>query len=292
MKKSILFISSLLVFGSAFCQMQPAIHLENIKPGKNCFEDYYNAFATRGANMVTDGEQNIVIAMRQGDSCFCVEGKVTVKDGNILPQVLVKKVDGSYESARRTLDSRTNTKDHSLGNPFSIYNGMSQTFSTAHYAVVNLFFVDYLKANPVAAASAPNPDAIENTTTPASVAAVVSATQKGIIANATNGLVFKNGSAIIATSSYERLNLLAIMLVANPNYKVAVNGYTDNTGNAEGNLALSQKRADAVKAYLISKGINANNLTATGFGIANPIDDNNTAAGRVKNRRVEFIVTP
>jgi len=65
-------------------------------------------------------------------------------------------------------------------------------------------------------------------------------------------------------------------------------GHTDNTGKVETNKALSQKRADAVKAYLVSKNIAESRLTATGMGQDEPIADNKTAAGRAKNRRVEL----
>ncbi len=290
MKKNVLLISFLLIFASAYSQTQPAIDMENIKPGKNCFEDYYNAFATRGANMVPDGEQNIVISMRQNDSCICVEGKVTVKDGNIIPQVLVKKADGSYDPARRTLDSRTNTDDHSLGNPFSISNGMSQTFSTSDYAVVNMFFIDYLKAPVQDVVQAPSPNQIVNTpkATPVPAKAVK---EKDVLKQVSDGLKFKSGQATIASSSYQFLDLLVSMLKEKSAYHLALNGYTDNTGNAENNLKLSDDRANAVKAYLVKQGIDASNITAKGFGIENPIADNATAAGRAKNRRVDFILT-
>jgi outer membrane protein OmpA-like peptidoglycan-associated protein len=292
MKKSLLFIASLLVFGSSYSQMQPAIQLENLKPAKNCFENYYNAFALRGANPVPDGEQNVVLSLRQNDSCTCVEGKVTVKNGLIVPNVLVKKVDGSYEPARRTLDSRTNSQDHSLGNPFSISNGMSQTFSTADYAVVNMFFIDYLKAKPVAVAVAPNPDDIDNKPAPPPAKeSTLSEKEKAIIKKAYDGLKFQSGSAKITPASYQYLDLLASMLTGKSSYQLALNGYTDNVGNAESNLKLSDARANAVKDYLVKKGCNAAFITAKGFGVENPIADNATAAGRAKNRRVDFIVT-
>lgn len=294
MKKLILFIASVLAFGNTYSQMQPAMQLENLKPAKNCFENYYNAFANRGANAVPDGEQNVVISLRQNDSCTCVEGKVTVKNGLIVPQVMVKKVDGSYELARRTLDSRTNTQDHSLGNPFSIINGMSQTFSTADYAVVNLFFIDYLKAKQQAMVQAPNPDDINNQpvkTVAASKPAALTEKEKEIIKKAYDGLLFKTGSAKIEASSYQYLDLLVSMFKEKTTYMLALNGYTDNVGNDESNLKLSIARANAVKTYLVSKGVNAGNITAQGFGEANPIADNATAAGRAKNRRVDFLVT-
>lgn len=76
----------------------------------------------------------------------------------------------------------------------------------------------------------------------------------------------------------------------NPSYNLEINGHSDNTGIASKNLTLSQKRADAVKAYLTKGGVEADKLTAKGFGQTVPVADNATAAGRAKNRRVEFKV--
>ena len=67
-------------------------------------------------------------------------------------------------------------------------------------------------------------------------------------------------------------------------------GYTDNTGSEKYNQKLSQKRADAVRDYLVAKGIAASRLTAVGYGEANPIMDNKTATGRAFNRRIVFKV--
>ena len=75
----------------------------------------------------------------------------------------------------------------------------------------------------------------------------------------------------------------------NPKMKLEIRGYTDSIGKAASNLNLSQKRADAVKAYLVKKGIAFDRLKAIGYGEANPIASNKTKAGRTKNRRIEFI---
>lgn len=73
---------------------------------------------------------------------------------------------------------------------------------------------------------------------------------------------------------------------------VSVNGYTDAIGSAEYNLRLSQRRAEAVKAFLEKLGVGGSRLTAKGFGKADPVASNDTAEGRAQNRRVELIVNP
>jgi outer membrane protein OmpA-like peptidoglycan-associated protein len=76
-----------------------------------------------------------------------------------------------------------------------------------------------------------------------------------------------------------------------PEANVSIDGHTDNVGVSVANLELSQKRADAVKAYLVNKGISAMRLTATGYGDSQPIADNKTKDGKAKNRRVDFKLT-
>jgi outer membrane protein OmpA-like peptidoglycan-associated protein len=92
----------------------------------------------------------------------------------------------------------------------------------------------------------------------------------------------------IATKSNKSLDQIASMLTADPNLKVTVASYTDNVGSDGDNKTLSQSRADAVKAYLVSKGVKDTQITATGYGEEQPIADNGTAAGRAKNNRVEI----
>jgi outer membrane protein len=86
----------------------------------------------------------------------------------------------------------------------------------------------------------------------------------------------------------QTLDEVAAALLTQPELQVAVQGYTDSIGSAAYNLNLSQRRADAVKAYLIDKGVSAAVLTATGYGKASPIAPNDSAEGRAQNRRVAF----
>ncbi|MDO6422161.1 OmpA family protein [Saccharophagus degradans] len=98
---------------------------------------------------------------------------------------------------------------------------------------------------------------------------------------------FDNNSAVVKESYYAEVKRVADFMNQYANTQVSVEGYTDDRGSAAYNKQLSQKRADAVKATLVSQfNIDAARVTATGFGEINPIDTNDTAAGRAANRRV------
>jgi len=102
---------------------------------------------------------------------------------------------------------------------------------------------------------------------------------------------FASGSTDFTKAASSELNKLAGILKEHSEIrKVSIEGHTDNTGKADKNLVLSQKRVDAVKAYLIKKGVDASRLTVQAFGDTKPTADNSTAAGRAENRRVEFKV--
>jgi len=79
------------------------------------------------------------------------------------------------------------------------------------------------------------------------------------------------------------------LLQQNADLKLRVEGHTDSQGNGAANQALSEKRAQAVVAWLTGKGISASRLTAKGFGATKPVADNSTDDGRAKNRRVELV---
>ena len=89
----------------------------------------------------------------------------------------------------------------------------------------------------------------------------------------------------------QTLDQVASALHAQPELLVEIQGHTDSIGSDSYNLNLSRKRAEAVKAYLVSKGLAHSSLTAQGYGKTKPIASNATAEGRAQNRRVEFVVT-
>jgi outer membrane protein OmpA-like peptidoglycan-associated protein len=99
---------------------------------------------------------------------------------------------------------------------------------------------------------------------------------------------FKFNSMDLTSNSKKLLNKAADTIKEHTQFTYNINGYTDDRGRAEYNLKLSGQRADKVKEYLISQGVDAGILTSKGFGEANPIASNDTKAGRKQNRRVVF----
>lgn len=105
---------------------------------------------------------------------------------------------------------------------------------------------------------------------------------------AAKSIYFETGSFKLLKKSFKPLDEVVTVMNENPTVLMDVEGHTDNTGDAAKNQILSENRAAAVKAYLVSKGIDPARLTATGYGADRPVVDNKTAANRAKNRRVEL----
>lgn len=106
----------------------------------------------------------------------------------------------------------------------------------------------------------------------------------------TNNIHFETGSAEIIPRSFAEIKRIADVMNANPDMSFGIEGHTDNVGTDSSNLELSKARAASVMAALIEMGIDGSRLTATGFGEAIPMEDNDTPEGRAMNRRVEFVV--
>ncbi len=103
-----------------------------------------------------------------------------------------------------------------------------------------------------------------------------------------DNVLFETAKADIKPESYPNLDNLAEYLLIKKSMVIEIGGHTDNVGNADYNLNLSQKRSESVRNYLIKKGVNPNNLIAKGYGMTQPVSDNSSEAGRKLNRRTEI----
>jgi len=115
-------------------------------------------------------------------------------------------------------------------------------------------------------------------------------TPRGLVVDM-DDVLFDQDKAELRPEAREDLAKLSGIVLNYPSLHLAIEGHTDNTGTAQVNQSLSEQRANAVRNYLISQGLNSASLSAGGLGMNNPIDDNGTAEGRQKNRRVEIIVS-
>ena len=109
---------------------------------------------------------------------------------------------------------------------------------------------------------------------------------KKSVASAAKNLFFVTGKATIQTRSYPALNKLASILRKDSTLSLDIEGHTDNVGNDDKNLRLSQARAAAAKRYLVDIGIDADRITTIGYGETQPVATNTTTEGRAKNRRI------
>lgn len=106
-----------------------------------------------------------------------------------------------------------------------------------------------------------------------------------------NNIFFEFGKYELLVDSYSELNRIVDFMKSNPKVEILINGHTDNIGDKNSNKILSQNRADAVKKYLIDKGIVAERLKSKGWGDSKPIADNQNEDNRQKNRRVEIVLS-
>lgn len=112
------------------------------------------------------------------------------------------------------------------------------------------------------------------------------------LAYAARAVQFETGSAQLKESSYLILSEIVGIMREYRDYKLAIGGHTDNAGSDANNLALSERRAEACRNFIVKAGISEARISSTGFGETQPIADNSTAAGRKENRRVAFVLSP
>ena len=115
-------------------------------------------------------------------------------------------------------------------------------------------------------------------------------TARGLIVNISD-VLFDTGKYTLKPGAREKLAKVAGIVLNYPDLRLQIEGHTDNVGGDGYNQGLSERRAEAVRAYLTGQGVSAANLTAIGYGKADPVASNATAAGRQQNRRVEMIVS-
>lgn len=103
-------------------------------------------------------------------------------------------------------------------------------------------------------------------------------------------VLFDTGRAELKAGAFDTLDRLANFLRDNPERKLKIEGHTDSVGSDEYNLGLSHRRADAVRAALVSRGVDGGRITTEGLGKARPVASNDSAEGRQRNRRVEIVI--
>jgi OOP family OmpA-OmpF porin len=118
---------------------------------------------------------------------------------------------------------------------------------------------------------------------------IITEEDRRIVNEAIRNLEFDFAKSSIRPRSYPSLNRVAQLLVKK-NISLKLAGHTDNIGSESANMKLSKDRAESVKNYLVSQGANPSRIEAVGYGETQPIATNKTAAGRQKNRRVEFTI--
>jgi outer membrane protein OmpA-like peptidoglycan-associated protein len=171
-----------------------------------------------------------------------------------------------------------------------IYRAIYNTFGTLqskYYSSDLPSYLDYSKAfdkSILMSVVANNPDLLQGKI---NLTDYTNTKMTNKIGNKSYHIEFVTGSAQISESSMSVLDEIFQDAVTADGTKVLIGGYTDNVGSAIDNLKLSQDRANTVRAYLIKNGIQAANVQAKGYGDTEPVENNETAAGRQQNRRTE-----
>jgi outer membrane protein OmpA-like peptidoglycan-associated protein len=115
---------------------------------------------------------------------------------------------------------------------------------------------------------------------------------RGTVITLPGAVLFPTAKWDLLPGAREKLDQVAEALKNQADHKMIVEGHTDSQGSESSNMELSQRRAQAVRDYLVSRGVPADIISATGLGQGRPVADNTTPAGRQQNRRVEIIVKP
>jgi outer membrane protein OmpA-like peptidoglycan-associated protein len=126
----------------------------------------------------------------------------------------------------------------------------------------------------------------------ASAAASIKQETRGTVITIPGSVLFASAKSTLLPNAQDKLALVADALKDQEDRQIVVEGHTDSQGTGAFNQGLSQGRAQAVRDYLVSRGVQAERIRAEGFGSSRPIADNSSPEGRANNRRVEIIVRP
>jgi outer membrane protein OmpA-like peptidoglycan-associated protein len=121
--------------------------------------------------------------------------------------------------------------------------------------------------------------------------ATTKSSERGLIVTLSSGILFDSGKSTLKPGAKRTLTRIAIQLKGDDTVRIAVEGHTDNVGTTAKNQTLSEKRANAVRIFLVTAGVPTEKITATGLGEKDPVATNKTATGRQANRRVELVIT-
>lgn len=122
--------------------------------------------------------------------------------------------------------------------------------------------------------------------------AAIKEEQRGMVITLTGNVLFESGKWALLPGAQIKLNEVAEALKMNKDRDITIEGHTDNQGNRQANVELGQHRAESVKDYVVSRGVDSSRVKAVGIGQDRPIADNSNPEGRANNRRVEIIVSP
>jgi outer membrane protein OmpA-like peptidoglycan-associated protein len=114
--------------------------------------------------------------------------------------------------------------------------------------------------------------------------------ERGLVLTLSGSVLFASDESTLLPAAQDRLNKVADALLVTKQKQLIIEGFTDSQGSSDYNIALSQRRADTVRSYLISRGYPSALINTQGIGEERPVADNNSAEGRANNRRVEIVV--
>jgi outer membrane protein OmpA-like peptidoglycan-associated protein len=120
--------------------------------------------------------------------------------------------------------------------------------------------------------------------------AAVKEEARGLVITLSGSVLFASNESTLLPMAQDRLNKVADALLVTKQKQLIIEGFTDSQGSSDYNIALSQRRADTVRSYLISRGYPSHLIQTRGIGEERPVSDNNSAEGRANNRRVEIVV--